>query len=176
MWAFQEVFPGFRWRDRICRKLSKLMEEHGEKKYLWLWNPAYGQWAWAEERAEDRLWVPEPKTCLFFCLCSKKPNSACLQINGVIPQVHLKVLVREKKKPYKVWLITVVQITHFKWGKLNNCLSNFLIKTLSLSKYVFSGFSWIFLLEPLQFDCPWTESLSVSMPSFLSSWPISSSY
>lgn len=33
MWAFQEVFPVFRRRDRegICRKLSKLVEEHGEK-------------------------------------------------------------------------------------------------------------------------------------------------
>lgn len=33
--------------------------------------------------------TPEPSSCLFFWLCSKKPNSVCLQINGIVPQVHL---------------------------------------------------------------------------------------
>lgn len=33
--------------------------------------------------------LPEPRTCLFFLLRSKKPNSVCLQRNEIIPDVHL---------------------------------------------------------------------------------------
>lgn len=172
MWAFQEIFPTSRWRDRqeICRKLSKLVEEHGKKN---IWNAAYGQGAWAEERAEGRLWDSWAKN-LFVFLAVFKATKLCMLENkwgyttGAPGRFQSE---RRKIKSYKVWLIAVVQVMNFRRGKFNHCLSNFLFKVLSLSKFLFSGFLWIFLFGSTEIwlKYPWSESLPVAVPSFLSS-------
>lgn len=89
------------------------------------------------------------------------------------------VSVTEKKNKNIQGLNTTVQIIHLKGRKFNNCSSSFLFKVLSLSKLLFTGFSWIFLCGTIAVsttlkkdDYPWTNSLSVGiLPTSPSSWP-----
>lgn len=131
---------------------------------------AEGDWAfWAQQQFGFPAVLKETKVCML----ANKWDYTKHTPDGYY------VLITEKTNKILQGLITAVQIMHLKGRKFNECLGNFLFKVLSLSNFVFSGFSSIFLpgttavsTNMQEDDYPWTNSLSVViLPAFPNPWP-----